>query len=150
MDELSKRVLFLMEGLSSSRSEFANSLDISLASLTHISSGRNKPSLDLVQKILFKYPFINPDWLIHGNGDYKREVIKKQSFEEEIVELEHLKTEIEAALLSIEQIAAYHKLLIDEVLHLKELSKNLDNEKIRMENVKLKLEVLKSSIISKV
>ncbi len=54
------------EGISSSK--FADELGIQRSSISHILSGRNKPSLDVFQRILRKYPNINSDWLILGIG----------------------------------------------------------------------------------
>ena len=55
------------EGISSSK--FADELGIQRSSISHILSGRNKPSLDVFQRILRKYPNINSDWLILGIGN---------------------------------------------------------------------------------
>ena len=49
-------------------SMFADQVGIQRSSVSHIMSGRNKPSLDLVQKILSTFPDISPAWLISGNG----------------------------------------------------------------------------------
>ena len=50
------------EHLTSSR--FAELLGIQPSGVSHLLGGRNKPSFDLVQKILRRFPHINPDWLI--------------------------------------------------------------------------------------
>ncbi|MFR9506637.1 MAG: helix-turn-helix transcriptional regulator [Rikenellaceae bacterium] len=50
------------EGLTSSR--LAEMLEIQPSGISHIISGRNKPSFDLLQKILRRFPRINPDWLL--------------------------------------------------------------------------------------
>ena len=60
------------EGISSSR--FADELGIQRSSISHILSGRNKPSLDVFQRILRKYPNINSDWLILGIGNMYKDV----------------------------------------------------------------------------
>lgn len=39
-------------------------LDVQPSGISHILAGRNKPSFDLVQKILRRFPKLNPDWLI--------------------------------------------------------------------------------------
>ena len=49
-------------------SQFADQVGIQRSSVSHIMSGRNNPSLDLVQKILNTYQDINPSWLISGKG----------------------------------------------------------------------------------
>ena len=38
-----------------------------------IISGRNNPSLDVMTKILHRYPQINPDWLLLGKGEMLRD-----------------------------------------------------------------------------
>ena len=56
------QILMNAENLTGSR--LAEYLGIQPSSISHIMSGRNKPSLDFVQKILQRYPRINPDWLL--------------------------------------------------------------------------------------
>ena len=55
-------VLMKNEGLTSSR--LAELLGIQPSGISHILGGRNKPSFDFVQKILRRFPNINPDWLL--------------------------------------------------------------------------------------
>lgn len=59
-----EKLLKLMdsEGLTASR--LAELLGIRSSSISHIISERNKPSFDLLQKILKRFPNINPDWLL--------------------------------------------------------------------------------------
>ncbi|MEG2770915.1 MAG: helix-turn-helix transcriptional regulator [Alistipes sp.] len=54
--------LMKSEGLTSSR--FAEMLEVQPSGISHILSGRNKPGFDLLQKILKRFPKINPDWLL--------------------------------------------------------------------------------------
>ncbi len=42
----------------------AERLGINPAGISHILAGRNKPSFDLLQKILRTFPDVNPDWLL--------------------------------------------------------------------------------------
>ena len=50
----------------------ANSLsklvDLNRSSISHIVNGRNKPSIDMLEKILSIYPNLNLNWLITGFG----------------------------------------------------------------------------------
>ncbi|MEG1841648.1 MAG: helix-turn-helix transcriptional regulator, partial [Alistipes sp.] len=61
---MKEKLLNLMksEGLTSSR--LAEILEIQPSGISHILSGRNKPGFDLLQKILRRFPRINPDWLL--------------------------------------------------------------------------------------
>ena len=45
-------------------SQLAEMLEINPAGISHILAGRNKPSFELLQKILRRFPRINPDWLL--------------------------------------------------------------------------------------
>ena len=55
-------ILLKKKGLSAT--SLARILGIQPSGLSHILSGRNKPSFDLVVKILRAFPEINPDWLL--------------------------------------------------------------------------------------
>lgn len=66
------RIMHLLGILGLSPSQFAESLGIQRSSMSHIMSGRNRPSLDLVTRILEKYPDIDPDWLLLGKNDVYR------------------------------------------------------------------------------
>lgn len=45
-------------------SQLAEMLGINPAGISHILKDRNKPSFDLLQKILRRFPQLNPDWLL--------------------------------------------------------------------------------------
>lgn len=47
---------------------FADLIEVQRSSISHILSGRNKPSMDFLEKILITFPEINGDWLITGRG----------------------------------------------------------------------------------
>jgi len=49
-------------------SELASIILVNRATISHILSGRNKPSLDFLQKLLNNYPELNANWLITGIG----------------------------------------------------------------------------------
>lgn len=51
-----------------SASQFADEIDIQRSSLSHVLSGRNKPSLDFIMKIKKSFNRISLDWLIFGDG----------------------------------------------------------------------------------
>lgn len=63
------RILKIIEYSGLSSSEFAELLDVQRSSISHITSGRNKPSLEFVIKIKNRFPEIEWDWLINGEGE---------------------------------------------------------------------------------
>jgi transcriptional regulator with XRE-family HTH domain len=52
--------------------QFASIIGVQRSGISHILSGRNKPSLDFIQKILAKFPDINADWLVQGIGEMQK------------------------------------------------------------------------------
>ena len=63
---LTDRIKYIMKINQHSATSFADEIGVQRSSISHILSGRNKPSLELVQKILIAYPKISADWLISG------------------------------------------------------------------------------------
>ncbi len=59
-----------------SASSFAEKIGVQRSSISHILSGRNKPSLDFVLKILNAYPEVELYWLLNGKGQFLGEVNK--------------------------------------------------------------------------
>lgn len=59
-----EKLLKLMESEKLTASRLAELLGIRSSGISHIISERNKPSYDLLQKILRRFPNINPDWLL--------------------------------------------------------------------------------------
>jgi transcriptional regulator with XRE-family HTH domain len=56
------------------QSQFADSIGVGRASVSHILAGRNKPGYDFIEKMALRYPEINLDWLITGKGKmYKKD-----------------------------------------------------------------------------
>ena len=53
-----------------SASSFADKIDVQRSSISHILSGRNKPSLEFVMKVLTAFPNIDLYWLLNGTGNF--------------------------------------------------------------------------------
>lgn len=49
--------------------KFADVVGVQRSSISHILSGRNKPSFDFIEKMLIAYPDLNAQWLITGKGN---------------------------------------------------------------------------------
>lgn len=76
METLQERLKFIMKMNNLNASSFADRVGVQRSSVSHILTGRNKPSLDFIQKTLKEFPRVNGDWLITGRG----EVEDKQIF----------------------------------------------------------------------
>jgi transcriptional regulator with XRE-family HTH domain len=65
MDEKERiEKIMLKEGMNSA--QFALEIGIQGSTLSHILNGRNKPSLDVLKKILNRFRTLSSDWLILG------------------------------------------------------------------------------------
>jgi len=72
--EAKLRQLMKHEGINSTR--LADILGIQASGISHIMSGRNKPSFDFLLKLLQRFPQINPDWLLLDKGPMYRDEVK--------------------------------------------------------------------------
>ncbi|MBN1596931.1 MAG: helix-turn-helix transcriptional regulator [Bacteroidales bacterium] len=64
------------EGLSPAK--FADEIGVQRSSISHILSGRNKPSYDFIMKIVERFPGINTEWLLTGYGSIFKTSEKKK------------------------------------------------------------------------
>jgi plasmid maintenance system antidote protein VapI len=60
-------------------SAFADAIGVQRSSISHLLSGRNKPSLDFVLKVVREYPEVNLYWLLNGKGDFPESDSKEAS-----------------------------------------------------------------------
>ncbi len=71
------RILELIKQKGMSPSQFADEIGIQRSGISHLISGRNKPSLEFIMKILARFPETDLAWLIQG--DEKME-LKEEKF----------------------------------------------------------------------
>lgn len=69
---MKEKLEFIRQKEQMNASELAKKLGVEASAISHIKSGRNKPSFDFVVKILAAFPHINPDWLLLNRGPYSR------------------------------------------------------------------------------
>ena len=84
---LNERISKVIEYSGFTPSEFADEVDVQRSSISHVTSGRNKPSLEFIIKIKSRFPEILWDWLVNGDGEMlKSELpdIEEQTPEEKL------------------------------------------------------------------
>lgn len=79
MMNLNERISKIIDYSNLSASEFADEIEVQRSSISHITSGRNKPSLDFLIKVKDRFPELKWEWLIKGDG----EMLEKPKTEEE-------------------------------------------------------------------
>lgn len=68
-----EKLLDLMKTEGLKPSQLAEMLGVNPAGISHILAGRNKPSFELLQKILRRFPRIDPDWLLLDGSQMYRQ-----------------------------------------------------------------------------
>jgi len=74
-DDFIKRLELLMEHFSMNASSFADKIGVQRSSISHLLSGRNKPSLDFVMKIMDLFPEVNLYWILNGKGNLLKDEV---------------------------------------------------------------------------
>lgn len=73
--QFAERLKKMMEFYGLTATALAESIDVQRSSISHLLSGRNKPSLDFVLKILESYQEVELYWLLKGVGTFPKEKI---------------------------------------------------------------------------
>jgi DNA-binding XRE family transcriptional regulator len=87
------RIFTFIESLQLTPTEFADTIGVSRASISSIKTGRTQPTLSLVEKIKQRFPEIDINWLILGEGDAP--IANRSESETELFSDDEVKTEIE-------------------------------------------------------
>jgi len=67
---ITERLQTIMGHYSLTSAALADSIGVPRSSISHLLSGRNKPSLDFILKLIKSYPEVNLYWLLNGKGDF--------------------------------------------------------------------------------
>lgn len=70
IEDFTKRLQNVIDYYGESASSFAEKIGVQRSSISHILSGRNKPSLDFILKILSSFPEVELYWLLNGKGEF--------------------------------------------------------------------------------
>jgi transcriptional regulator with XRE-family HTH domain len=62
--DLSDKIKLILSAKNLSPSIFADEIGVQRSSMSHILAGRNKPSLDIVQKIVKRFPDLGLNWIM--------------------------------------------------------------------------------------
>ncbi|AWH86089.1 transcriptional regulator [Flavobacterium album] len=73
-DDFIKRIEILLDHYAISASVFADKVGVQRSGLSHLLSGRNKPSLDFIMKIMESFPEVDLYWLLNGTGTFPKEI----------------------------------------------------------------------------
>jgi transcriptional regulator with XRE-family HTH domain len=68
--EFAARLTTIMNYYQLSASAFADKIQVPRSSISHLLSGRNKPSLDFVLKVVKEFEDVELYWLLNGKGAF--------------------------------------------------------------------------------
>jgi len=71
-EDFIKRVEIILDYYGLNASSFADKIGVQRSSMSHLLSGRNKPSLDFILKILDVYPEVDLYWILNGKGTFPK------------------------------------------------------------------------------
>lgn len=63
-----ERILTFIKSKNLTPSQFADEIGVQRSGISHLVSGRNKPSLEFIQRIVARWPELNLQWIINGTG----------------------------------------------------------------------------------
>lgn len=92
-DDFTKRLEVVFEYYGLNASAFADKIGVQRSSLSHLLSGRNKPSLDFILKMLEHFPEIDLYWILNGKGKFPRESKSDTSVEKQSDVIPNVKRE---------------------------------------------------------
>lgn len=71
-DDFVKRLETIFDYYGLSASSFADKINVQRSSISHLLSGRNKPSLDFILKVIESFPEVELLWLLNGKGNFPK------------------------------------------------------------------------------
>ncbi|MBT8183457.1 MAG: helix-turn-helix domain-containing protein [Eudoraea sp.] len=69
-DEFVRRLERILNYYGLSAAAFADKIQVQRSSISHLLTGRNKPSLEFVLKVVKTFPEVNLYWLLNGKGNF--------------------------------------------------------------------------------
>ncbi|MBP6755132.1 MAG: helix-turn-helix transcriptional regulator [Bacteroidia bacterium] len=119
-DHFVKRLETIFEYYGLTASLFADKINVQRSSISHLLSGRNKPSLDFILKVLESFPEVELLWLLNGKGSFPKgengseEKIAISSNEKIVQENNLFSQEIPASTTNVELSTAKPKIISED------------------------------------
>jgi len=112
IEEFAERLKLILNYYEISAAQLAVKMEVQRSSISHILSGRNKPSLEFVLKILKAFPEVELYWLLNGKGVFPKVQKAASTLPDESTKSEPTQKNSTASLLNskdIEQIVIFYK-----------------------------------------
>ena len=122
----------ILEFLGLTPSEFADEIEVQRSSMSHLFSGRNKPSLDFIKKIKLRYPEIDTDWLIFGEGNMVKNELKDDEENTPLpssIDIENQKSDVN------KDLSLFDEMVVEEEKEIKTIESVENVEQSKIENI---------------
>ena len=73
IEKFAERLNKVMDYYELSAAQFSEKIEVQRSSISHILSGRNKPSLDFILKVTNTFTDVDIYWLLNGKGEFPKE-----------------------------------------------------------------------------
>ena len=73
IEDFIKRLETILDYYSLTASSFADKISVQRSSMSHLLSGRNKPSLDFIMKLAEEFPEVTLEWILNGKGSFPKD-----------------------------------------------------------------------------
>ena len=100
--EIAKRLERIMTYYELTASAFAEAIDVQRSGISHILSGRNKPSLDFILKVVRAFPEVDLYWLLNGKGEFPDKMREKSEIASPLLKADRTGKRIERIILVYE------------------------------------------------
>lgn len=89
--DINERVRMIINSQNLTASAFADKIGVQRSNVSHVLSGRNKPSFEFIEKLLIAFPNVSSDWLLLGKIPNK--IIEKEELvKEEVKQIQTINT----------------------------------------------------------
>ncbi len=131
IEEFTSKLQTILDYYSLTASSFADKIGVQRSSLSHLLSGRNKPSLEFVLKVTDVFKEVDLYWLLQGKGEFpkneenftstpiqnsnkedlseEKQISDKNEVVENLVKQENLETTAKVEQSSIDKIVIFYK-----------------------------------------
>lgn len=107
-----ERLKVILDYYNLTSSNFAEKIDVPRSSISHLLSGRNKPSLDFILKVDKAFEEVNLDWLLYGKGSFPK---NKEDSTSPSLFTQTIKNETQNEILESEPTSKEHKVPADDL-----------------------------------
>jgi transcriptional regulator with XRE-family HTH domain len=126
-DNFIKRLEIILDYYSLNASSFADKIGVQRSSMSHLLSGRNKPSLDFILKIDDFFPDVDLYWILNGKGSFPK---NSDVIEDTNTSIQNFDASAPVDLFSQISPSEEKELVLEKTKQIKRTSENLNSDEI--------------------